>query len=530
MNMMDGPKFRRKHTSATRPRGRAEAAPAPQMDEAAEKALQDNEDRLRRQVEARLKAEAEQEAHLAAQAEARQRAEEEAETKAKARRKAEFEEMAKAEAMRRVMQARERRQAQERAARDIAERERREAQEHAERAAAEKERADRETAREQARLAAERRAHDALAAAERKKEAELAQLAEQRRREEEQAAEETRRTAEKARRENDRRLAEARAADEAAEDERRRDAERRSEQQHLSDIRRRAAKDAGNAALRADTAHGADSEDKPLSLTDMLPVTNPAAAPAPADLGKIDVDSAWNGLADLTVSAAHLDRNRIVTARQDDPAHAAFDVLRTRLMQTLKDNGWRRVAITSPGQGCGKTFTVANLAISLSRQENCRTLVMDLDLRRPSLHNVLGIKKPGPLGDVLRGIVPPEDHLRRMGENPVNAGRNIAFGLNDRVEKYPAELLQDPRTALALESIEDKFAPDVMLFDLPPALFCDDVIAFRPMFDGVLLVVGGGLTTEREIKEVERRLGEKTPLLGMILNKAEGSELHRYGY
>ena len=69
-----------------------------------------------------------------------------------------------------------------------------------------------------------------------------------------------------------------------------------------------------------------------------------------------------------------------------------------------------------------------------------------------------------------------------------------------------------------------------MLFDLPPALFYDDVIAFRPRFDGLLLVIGGGITTEKEVKEVERRIGEETPLLGMILNKAEGAEVGRYKY
>ncbi len=553
MNMMDGPKFRRKHTSATRAGGRATepSDPVPPLEEATEKARNESDDQIRKQVEARLKAEAEEEAERAAEAEAIKRAA----AATKARRKAEFEEMARAEALRRVLKSREKRLTEareaaerelaERAEREDAERAEREARERAEREAAErderearerteqeaKERAEREAQeraeREKALKAAERRAKEALAEAERKKAAEDARLAE------EQAAEQ-------ARQDDARRLAEAKhadaarlAAEQAAQEQRRREAERKADQERLSETRRRAEEEASQSARRAEEARRAETEAEPLPLTGMLPVTKPAApAPksAPADLAKIDIDSTWNGLADLTVNAAHLDCNRIITASREDPAHAAFDVLRTRLLQTLKENGWRRVAITSPGQGCGKTFTVANLAISLSRQENCRTLVMDLDMRRPRLHDALGIKKPGPLGDVLRGIVPPEEHLKRMGQNPVNAGRNIAFGLNDRVEKYPSELLQDPRTAAALESIEAKFSPDVMIFDLPPALFCDDVIALRPQYDGVLLVVGGGLTTDREIKEVERRLGESTPLLGMILNRAEGSELKRYGY
>jgi Mrp family chromosome partitioning ATPase len=205
-------------------------------------------------------------------------------------------------------------------------------------------------------------------------------------------------------------------------------------------------------------------------------------------------------------------------------------VLRTRLLQALSENGWRRVAITSPTKDCGKTFTAANLAISLSRQENCRTLLLDCDMRRPSLHKVLGVSDPGSMGDMLRGTLSPQDHLRRMGDNQMNAGRNIAFGFNGLVEPYASELLQDPMTEDCLNRLDAELDPDVVLFDLPPALYYDDVIAFRPLFDGVLLVVGGGITTEKEIKEVERRLGDSTPLLGMVLNKAENTETSRYRY
>ncbi|WP_349537570.1 CpsD/CapB family tyrosine-protein kinase [Sagittula sp. NFXS13] len=238
----------------------------------------------------------------------------------------------------------------------------------------------------------------------------------------------------------------------------------------------------------------------------------------------------WADIPMMSVDLNHLNRNRVITADRLNPAHTSFDVLRTRLMHALTEKGWKRVAITSPGKDCGKTFSTANLAVSLSRQENTRTLVMDFDMRRPSLHSVMGVESPGSLGDVLRGTLAPEDHFLRMGENHFNAGHNIAFSMNTVIEPYASELLQDPRTERALNHIEESFQPDVMLFDLPPALFYDDVMAFQPLLDGVLLVVGGGLTTEREIKEVERRLGKDTPLLGMVLNKAEGADADRYAY
>lgn len=470
MNMMDSPKFRRKRTSATGSTRPVSEPPDPvrPLDETEREAARKRDAAAE---QAQSEAEARRIAEAADNAKAREKAQE------KLRRRAELEELARAEALRRVMAARARREAEAREAAERAEAEAAlQAEKQAEERRIEAERADEERAAEARRKAAEEKA-------------EAERLAE-----EEKRAEQVR-------------LAEARAAEDAA---------RRAEEERL-------------ARERAEATETVP----PLALTGMVPVTEqPASTPASARAPQEPdpVDSAWAGLAEMTVDKGHLDRNRIITASRDDPAHAAFDVLRTRLLQALHENGWRRVAITSPGKECGKTFTAANLAISLSRQENCRTLLLDLDMRRPSLHRILGVSDPGSLGDMLRGMTAPGDHLLRMGRNPVNAGRNIAFGLNGRPEAYASELLQDPRAESCLQRIEDEFDPDVVLIDLPPALSYDDVIAARPLFDGVLLVIGGGMTTEKEIAEVERRLGDGTPILGMILNKAEGTELDRYSY
>ncbi|MGR3501869.1 CpsD/CapB family tyrosine-protein kinase [Pseudaestuariivita sp.] len=256
----------------------------------------------------------------------------------------------------------------------------------------------------------------------------------------------------------------------------------------------------------------------------------PASAQVPRTARASRADDVWHKLATLQLSAATLEQNRIISATRRDPAHTAFDVLRTRLLHALKENGWSRVAITSPTKDCGKTFVAANLAMSLSRQEACRTLLLDMDMRKPSLASVLGAERPGSLGDVLRGMTPPEDHFVRLGDGGLSIGRNIALGLNGVSEGYASELLQLPETGEVLRSIHTRFKPDVVLYDMPPALFHDDVMAFRPHIDAVLMVVGGGITRPNEVKEVERRLGDSTPLLGIIMNKAEGPTVRSYSY
>jgi len=196
----------------------------------------------------------------------------------------------------------------------------------------------------------------------------------------------------------------------------------------------------------------------------------------------------------------------------------------------MAERGWKRVGITSPTKGCGKSFTALNLAVALSRYDRSRTVLLDLDLRIPALAKYLGVTDPGSIGDMLRGLTTPAQHLRRFAQNGLHIGGNVALGLNDRREAFAAELLQEPATAAALSRIDAEFAPDLMLFDLPPALAQDDVIALRPLYDCILMVVGGGKTTPRELRESIRRIGEDKPVLGMILNKADGEGVDEYTY
>ena len=104
------------------------------------------------------------------------------------------------------------------------------------------------------------------------------------------------------------------------------------------------------------------------------------------------------------------------------------------------------------------------------------------------------------------------------------------MGLNKASAQDPAELLQEPDTARALDEMRAALQPDVVIYDLPPALLCDDVLAFLPQVDGVLLVADGHSTRAKEVAACERLFKDQTELLGVVLNRAEDSETDRYGY
>lgn len=211
----------------------------------------------------------------------------------------------------------------------------------------------------------------------------------------------------------------------------------------------------------------------------------------------------------------------LVNFFRNDPAAKAFDLLRTRLIQTLRTNGWSRIAIASPTHGCGSTFTAVNLAQSLSRIPGSRTVLMDVNHRKPGIARMLDIDCIGDMRGYLAGDVPMDRHLMRLS-------KTLAVGLASEPDNDAAEILHDARCGETLERMSNELRPDVVLYDLPPILAYDDAAAFLPQVDGVLLVADGTRTVSEEIAACERVLDGQTQVLGVILNRARTSGSKEY--
>jgi Mrp family chromosome partitioning ATPase len=159
----------------------------------------------------------------------------------------------------------------------------------------------------------------------------------------------------------------------------------------------------------------------------------------------------------------------------------------------------------------------ANLAFSLSHQTDCRTVLVDLDLRRPQIGALLGLGKLPVMEKFLRGQSEIRDVFLRYGDN-------LAIGANGQSVRFSAELLQSAETARVLQELKQRLNPGVVLFDLPPMYPNDDVMAFLPNVDCVLMVAAAGYSTSDEVATCEQELFEKTNVLGVVLNKC------RYGH
>ncbi|CDM61612.1 Chromosome partitioning ATPase, Mrp family, contains Fe-S cluster [Rhizobium tibeticum] len=242
------------------------------------------------------------------------------------------------------------------------------------------------------------------------------------------------------------------------------------------------------------------------------------ALPEPLDI----VRGAWEGLPPLVVDHDAAANNRVITLNGSSPAHAAFDMMRTKLLRLLRENKWTSVAITSPTPSCGKTCVALNLAFSLANQGDCRTVLVDLDLRRPQIGKALGIKNSGSIESFLKGDAGLRETFFRYGDN-------LAIAPNRQPMRFSAELLQSGAASQSLQAMRQEVKPDVILYDLPPMLSTDDVLAFLPNVDGVILVAASDQSTMSEVDICEQSLQEKTNVLGVVLNKSQHSQT-QYGY
>ncbi|SHF99093.1 Chromosome partitioning ATPase, Mrp family, contains Fe-S cluster [Loktanella atrilutea] len=257
-----------------------------------------------------------------------------------------------------------------------------------------------------------------------------------------------------------------------------------------------------------------------------------AGQPAPRSVASRDnaptvpdvISAHWAKLPQSTFNANLMRRNRIV-AHQRGSEGTTIDMMRTRVLQQMRDNNWRRLAITSPTAACGKSTIALNLGVSLQRQADLRTLLLEMDLRRPSLMRMLG-QRPTAMtfADVLRGNADFAD----VG---VCYGGNLTIGASTGKSRDAAELLASGGIREVLAGIETHYQPNLTIFDMPPMLAADDMMAFATQVDCVLIVAAAERTTTKEIDLCEQELARQTNVMGVVLNECRyvGPEAN-YGY
>jgi len=192
-------------------------------------------------------------------------------------------------------------------------------------------------------------------------------------------------------------------------------------------------------------------------------------------------------------------------------------MLRTKVLLTMRRNGWKRLAVTSPTAGCGKTTTACNLAIGNARNQDIQTILIEFDLRRPSISKSLKMPVTVDLEEML-------DRKVDFAEQALRYCSNIAICAAQKPSKDPSTILLSKSTQEVLREIEERYDPDCMIFDLPPLLVNDDTRVVLKDVDCALMVVQAGITTVAQIDACEREIAEHTNMIGVVLNQCRDSD------
>jgi Mrp family chromosome partitioning ATPase len=252
------------------------------------------------------------------------------------------------------------------------------------------------------------------------------------------------------------------------------------------------------------------------------PETRPVAPPPlrPAD----DTDRAWAELTSFEPRPAVLRRNRI-PRQPDDSGFPVIDLLRTKVIQQVRNNRWKRMLITSPTPGCGKTTMTCSLALSFARQRDFRVIFCEIDLRRPAMAATLGYRPATPrqgFSDVL-------DRRTRFADEAVRLGTSVAVAVNQAPIRNPSAVILGNQVSDVIAEIEATYRPDLLVFDSPPLMANDDTIGFLRNVDCALIVAAAELSTLQQIDNAERELAAQVSVVGTVLNKCRFSE-SGYGY
>ena len=200
-------------------------------------------------------------------------------------------------------------------------------------------------------------------------------------------------------------------------------------------------------------------------------------------------------------------------------ASEQYRQLRTRLAHAEGANNLRTVMVTSPQKSEGKSITSANLALTMAQELQRRVVIVEADLRKPSMQQLFGLPAGPGLTEYLSGAAELKDVMRFIPDHNltvIHAGSTAAS---------PAELLGSTAMRRLLDTLRTRF--DRVILDTPPVLPLADVAVLAPLVDGILMVVRAGVTPKPAIENALRAF-DSSRLLGIVLNDSGQEQDYRY--
>jgi len=282
-------------------------------------------------------------------------------------------------------------------------------------------------------------------------------------------------------------------------------------------LERARAQQAARVDERRPAAHAHDAVKAALdgpALRTLAPEAAPANGLLPGEAAArmpLETNFTYTQTQVVQLSRTHLQSQRVVLGDEMDDASNAYKILRTQVLQRMAAQGWNALAVMSPSHGDGATLTATNLAISLSREVHRTVLLVDLNLRDPSVHRLLGFEPKYGISDYIVHDVP-------LCEILVNPGIERMVVLPGREPVFnSAEILGSPKMVRLVEELKTRYPARIVVFDLPPLLGTPDALAFSPYTDSVLLVLREAKTSQDDLVKAMTLL-DSVNVIGTVLN------------
>lgn len=224
-----------------------------------------------------------------------------------------------------------------------------------------------------------------------------------------------------------------------------------------------------------------------------------------------DVSPVYSETRSITCDRERLIDNKIFSIQVKDEVADQYKLLRTMVLNRTRPKGHNTIAVSSFREGDGKSVTATNLAITLAYEPRQNVLLVDTDLRRPSIHQIFGID-PSP------GLIDCLLHDKSIKDALINPGieRFTVLPSGGKVDNS-SELLGSHRFENLISEIKNRYPDRYIVFDTPALNLCSDALVLSSYLDTMLLVARSGYTSAEEIKSGMEMMNGKD-ILGIVLN------------
>lgn len=201
----------------------------------------------------------------------------------------------------------------------------------------------------------------------------------------------------------------------------------------------------------------------------------------------------------------------IVSTNLKSPITEEYRLLRTKILFSSKDKHLKTIMVTSSQSGEGKSTTISNLAVTYA-QEGKKVLLIDADLRKPSLHRIFSQLNLQGLSTVLAGQLSIKEAILETSIS------QLSLLPSGPLPGNPSELINSTAMRELLEAMKEQY--DVILIDTPSVLTVTDSVIVSALCDGVIMVVAAGKVKKERLKKAQEQLEHvNARILGIVINR-----------